>query len=575
MGKLNTYGRFLTQAGMKTMGQINFWGADDDRVFTMGTVDWRETDATTTMKYGVSFRGIDITEDIKNIISNVYADNADYETEVITLSNGAEVRVRGYYSVVSNPTTKCGGIYIKLVNKGGTTINNSSFTGWIFTNNDNNVWDNLLTAELIFGTREISGNPYVYFGGLLLKYKFSWESGSPVHYVIWLCNAGTTNGFTQTEWNNFIQDAIIDLPDPYGTLDDQNPTGGYGPQDYTSDEDLPPSLPGISAADCGLVALWNPDITEIADLADYLWNNNFFVNIWHKIVGNPIDVILSLGIIPFIPSRSETKQEIVFSSGGQSGVLSYKVPDQMYIVDMGSVHIEGRSKTYMDYSPYCKASIFLPYCGTYAIDVDDIMDADVALEYHVDIYTGACVAYLTITRTNSDGKQVHDVMYQFTGNMLATIPVTAADHRQFIQSLLFMGASIAATVATAGGAAPAIEGAAAAGDSIAISGALTGVAAGSAINTVMSMKPNVLRSGNLSSNAGMLGKQTPTIMITWSNLCRPENEYQEFGMPLYKSGTLSDFSGFTVVHAVHLENIYCTETEKDMIVQALAKGVIL
>ena len=242
---------------------------------------------------------------------------------------------------------------------------------------------------------------------------------------------------------------------------------------------------------------------------------------------------------------------------------------------MGSVHIEGKSASAMDYSPYCKASIFLPYCGTYALDVDDIMDADIALEYHIDIYTGACVAYLTITRTNSDGEQLHSTLYQFTGNVLATIPVTGSDHSSVLQSLLFMGAGIAATVATAGAAAPEIGGAMAAGDAITGSAALTGVTAASAINTVMSMKPNVMRSGNLSSTAGFLGQQKPFITITWSNLCRPEDEYKLVGMPDYKSGTLSDFSGFTVVSAVHMDNILCTDAELKMIENALYRGVII
>lgn len=379
----------------------------------------------------------------------------------------------------------------------------------------------------------------------------------------------------QEKWDVLLNNQPLNVDDPYITQPDGQGPGGYGPGTYTSDEDLPPALPALSAAQCGFVSLWNPTIAELKNLATYIWNDSWWVNQWHHIVANPLDVILSLGMIPFAPATSDTKAEVVFGSGGSSGVECYKITDQMYIIPMGSMHITGRSQSYMDYSPYCKASVFLPYCGTYALDVDDIMDADVELEYHVDIYTGACVAYLTITRTNADGSSVHDVMYQFTGNMLATIPITGQDHRQFLQSLLFMGASIAATVATAGSAAPAIEGAAAAGDAVAISPALTGVAAGSAINTVMSMKPNVMRSGNLSSNAGMLGKQTPTITMTWSNLCRPETEYEQVGMPIYKSGTLSDFEGFTVVNSVHMENIYCTETERDMIAQALAKGVIV
>lgn len=369
---------------------------------------------------------------------------------------------------------------------------------------------------------------------------------------------------------------IITSYDPYSTIPpNYNPGDGYGPYDYTSETDLPPSLPSADASQCGFVSLWNPDITELQGLASYLWTSGLFdINTWRHLFSNPMDCILSVGIIPFTPDRANSKEEIIFCGTSHSGVNAYRVPTQTYVIPMGTMHITGMSQGYTDYEPYAKASLFLPYCGTYALSCDEIVDADISLEYHVDIYTGACVAYLTIERDNSDGKHVNAVMYQFTGNMLSTIPVTGADHSNFIQSLLFMGAAIGATVASSGAAAPEI-GAAMAGDAVAGSTALTAATAGSAINTVMSMKPNIMRSGNLSNNAGLLGKQAPTITMTWSNICRPEDEYKLAGMPLHKSGTLSDFTGYTVVSAVHMGNILCTEEEKTMIEQLLYKGVII
>lgn len=365
--------------------------------------------------------------------------------------------------------------------------------------------------------------------------------------------------------------------DPYGLNENDTPSGGYGDFDYTSEDETPPSLPSLSAANAGFVTLWNPSISEVGDLADYLWGPTFSVATWQKLWNDPMECLLSLGIVPVAPSTG-TRANIYFGNA-DTGIESAPITTQFVKADMGSLRIDGRSASYMDYAPYAKASIYLPYCGTYAMDVDEIMDADLALEYHIDIYTGACVAYLTINnRTNSDGSNVHNIMYQFTGNCLASIPVTSGDHSQLLQSLLFMGASIAATVATAGAGAAsggAIEGLAAEGDVVASSGVLGAATAGSAINTVMSMKPNVMHSGNLSSTAGLLGGQKPYVTFTWSNLCRPEDEYQLVGMPIQKSGTLSDFMGFTIVSACHMDNILCTDAERSMIEQALGRGVII
>lgn len=364
------------------------------------------------------------------------------------------------------------------------------------------------------------------------------------------------------------------LPDdPYGLDENHTPSGGFGDFDYSGDDDLPPSLPTLSAAQVGFVSLWNPSQQEMKDLADYLWTGTFDLTNFKKLFTDPMECILSVGIVPVTPTTG-TATEIVFGGSSHSGVNAKPITSQFVSVDLGKVHINGQSASALDYSPYVKVSIFLPYCGTYALDADDVMDADVALEYHIDIYTGACVAYLTITKTNSDGSTLHSTLYQFTGNCLASIPITGNDHSQFIQSMLFMGAAVAATVATSGAGAPAIEGAAATGD-VAGASAVNAVTASSAVNSVMSMKPNVLRSGNLSSTAGLLGKQRPCITVTWPNLCRPDTEHKLLGMPVHKSGALSDFEGFTIVSAVHVESILCTEIEKQMIEQMLYKGVIV
>lgn len=451
------------------------------------------------------------------------------------------------------------------------------------------ISDGVAFVDII--ARDASNNIIPHFG-------LSWANLGTGNYkeigVLFFRNQGRAGYFCSTENNPTriiytgfpeITQANIDalfnnaIPpeDPYGFIDDNTPSGGYGRFDYTSEDEIPPALPALSAANAGFVTLWNPTISEVGDLADYLWGPTFSVATWQKLWNDPMECLLSLGIVPVAPTTG-TRTNIYFGNAN-TGIESAPITTQFVTVDMGSMHINGQSASYMDYAPYAKASIYLPYCGTYALDVDEIMDADLALEYHIDIYTGACVAYLTINnRTNSDESVVHNVMYQFTGNCLASIPVTSVDHSQLLQSLLFMGASIAATVATAGAGAAsggAIEGLAAEGDVVASSGVLGAATAGSAINTVMSMKPSVMHSGNLSSTAGLLGCQKPFVTFTWSNLCRPDDEYQLVGMPIQKSGTLSDFGGFTIVSACHMDNILCTDAERSMIEQALGRGVII
>ena len=427
--------------------------------------------------------------------------------------------------------------------------------------------------DITIGSREASksnlyGIDFAFFGSPYFSFYALWNYSSYTYYHCFATNSTTY----PTIFNN------TEAPlDPYGLQDNETEPGGYAGFDYTGDDVDIPALPTISAAASGFVRLYNPTIGEVQSLANYLWSGAFDMATYKKLFGNPMDCFLSFGIIPVTPPRSVNKEAISFANMPDPGVTAYKVTDQFAEFDCGSVTIDGSKYTgsAMDYSPYTKAELFLPFCGTHSLAVDDIMDSTISIKYHMDLYTGACVAYVKITRTNSDGSTLDSVLYQFTGNILATIPLTGADHSNFIQSMLFMGAAVAATVATAGGAAPEIGGAMAVGDSVSTS-ALGGAAiSASGINAVMSMKPNVIRSGNLSANAGFLGLKKPVITLTCPNLCRPEDENKLAGMPCQKSGTLSQFSGFNIIGACHLDNIPCTMEELRMIDTALAKGVIV
>ena len=500
---------------------------------------------------GVTGPGLfDLTATVNSIIANnQYAT----DIEILELRNGTKIFVN---------VEKASGLKISNVALKYKTIN-GSMTLWYST-----TGVAILASANLQKLYAIVIDIDNYHGFLFLR-----KSSSDSYTEMW----GQVNTTTHNNINTVISPSVIAPDDPYGFDENNTPPGGYGGFDYSGDDVDIPALPTISAASCGFVGLYNPTLTELKGLANYMWTGLLDLDTYKKIFGDPMDCILSVGIIPITPSRSANKEALNFGNFLNTGITAYKITDQFAELDCGSVTIDGSkyTKSTMDYSPYTRAEIFLPFCGTHSISADEIMDATVSVVYHMDLYTGACVAHVKISKTNSDGSVLDSVLYQFTGNVLATIPITGADHSNFIQSILFMGAAAAASVATAGGAAPEIGGAMAVGDSVSTS-ALGGAAiSASGINTVMSMKPNVMRSGNLAANAGFLGLKKPVITLTCPNLCRPKDENKLAGMPCQKSGTLSEFSGFNIVGACHLDNIPCTMEELRMIDTALAKGVIV
>lgn len=355
--------------------------------------------------------------------------------------------------------------------------------------------------------------------------------------------------------------------DPYGTIENLTETGGYGNGDYSGDPIDFPTLPTISASDAGFVTLYNPTVGEMQTLASELWTGVFDINNFRKIFADPMDCILSVGIVPVTPTTSAAQAMKI--GNYTATATAKKITSQFVTFSCGSLTVNGQTASNMDYSPYTKAELFLPYCGTHAINIDDIMDSTLTITYYIDLYTGACVVHVKVSRTNSDGSTLDSVLYQFTGNCLCNIPITATNHSNFMQALIGAAATAIAVGASGGAAAPAAGAAATAGT------AASGALASSAINTVMSAKPIIAKSGNLSSNAGFLGTQKPFLIITAPSLCRPSSENEMVGTPYYKSGTLSDFSGYTEVAAVHLDNLSCTEAERNMIEASLKTGVIL
>ena len=334
--------------------------------------------------------------------------------------------------------------------------------------------------------------------------------------------------------------------DPYAPGDVTDKDGGNGDFDDTSDPvDIPP-LPTISAVDTGFMTLFNPSLTDIKSLASYMWSDPLFdVNAYKKILANPMDAILGLAIVPCTIPASTSKSVTV---GNLPTGVSMPVCDSQYIeVDCGSITVNEHWGAYLDYSPYTKAELYLPYCGIHPIDIDDIMGKTVHVVYHVDILTGACIAYV---------KCGDSVLYSYIGQCSTSIPVTGTDWTNMVNGVLNATTAIGSMAATGGLTAP-----------MAVS-----TVASTVINTV---KPSMERSGSLSGTGGMMGNQTPYLILTRPRQALPELQNHFIGYPSFITAYLGDLTGYTEVESIHLEGITATEAELKEIESILKGGVIL
>ena len=331
--------------------------------------------------------------------------------------------------------------------------------------------------------------------------------------------------------------------------DDSEPGGGNGDWDGGSDIIPWPDLPTLGAVNSGFLTVYNPSSLQMHQFGDYLWSDfdSVFQNI-SKYQSNMLDLIVSLSVVPVSPVIGEP---IPLKIGGKSvGISMNPVLGQYMSFDCGTFTLSEYYGSSLDYGPYTKIHIFLPYVGVRELKTDEVMDGSVSVRYNIDLVTGTCVALVRCQRHGLDA-----VLYQFEGNMGMQIPITSRD---FVP----MYATLAKTVmGTAGGLSS--------GGAVGAAGGL----ANAAIN-VMTMKPNVERAGSLSTNAGHLGVHTPYLIIERPIQSYPKNANTFYGYPCNQTMTLSSCHGYTEAEADILD-IPCTSEELDEIRSLLRDGIIL
>lgn len=359
----------------------------------------------------------------------------------------------------------------------------------------------------------------------------------------------------ETIFRNAEEGKIPDQPgpDPYAHGGHSGGGGGTGRFSRTGDTIGEHNVPTLSATDAGFITLFAPTAGEMKALASYLWSDLFSIDTFKKIFANPMDAILGLSIVPVsVPTAGSASVKVGNIS---TGVSMTKASTQYVKLSCGSLEVEEYWGAYLDYSPYTKCEIYLPYIGVHELSVDDVMGKTVKVVYYIDILSGACTAEIYSNNT---------CLYSFVGQCSASIPITGNDWTNVINGVMQIGASIGSMVASGGLTAP-------------ISGA--GVAQGlksvaSASSTVTSSKPSVERSGSMSGAGGMLGQQTPYLIITWPRECIPADQNKYIGYPSYVTVNLGEIVGFNIIESIHLENIPATSAELDEIESLLMNGVI-
>lgn len=338
---------------------------------------------------------------------------------------------------------------------------------------------------------------------------------------------------------------VLSAPDPYEDQTGSSEIGG-GDGEEVEDDDVDFTTPPASmAVASGFVTLFCPSQAELNSLASFMWSSAFDFNSFIKLFANPMDCIIGLSVFPF-PVIASGQKEVKVGGVSTQVTMGYTT-NQYWPVDCGTLTIPKQWGAYMDYAPYTKFNIWLPYIGFRPISADDVMGKTLELRYLVDIFSGACNAELKCGST---------ILYSWAGNCAQQIPITGTNWQSAYAAALSIAAGVA-TVASGGATAPMIA----------------GTVASATVNS-MQLKPEVQRSGSVSGSSGFVACQKPYIVRTNPRSAIPASQNKFHGYPSFVTVNLGQISGYNEVYSIHLENIPATGAELDEIESILKGGAI-
>lgn len=228
----------------------------------------------------------------------------------------------------------------------------------------------------------------------------------------------------------------------------------------------------------------------------------------------------------------------------------------------------GWRKNFLDYSPYCKLAIYLPYAGTFDLDVQtvaamvDITTATINVDVCIDINTGSLTYYVDANGymiLNKTLKLGVDLPLSGNDAIQQSVAILQANYHNGSQ-VIGMTADLAA-------------------------------ASGDALSALITVAQLPLQVGQMSLASALASRQIPTqvggfggtlstvtmgqdpyITIYRQKIANPDNFGHVFGYLTESKHTIADLSGWTVCSNVDLTGISATSTELSMIAQILQSG---
>ena len=306
------------------------------------------------------------------------------------------------------------------------------------------------------------------------------------------------------------------------------------------------------------------------------------------LTNNPIDAIVSVKKFPLSSVPHAENLEHIYLGKYQTGAAGYALALQQARYNFEGIPIFPKfGNCFLDYAPYTKMQLYVPFCGTIEIDAADFMGRTLSVEMVIDFITGAVTAYVLANQL---------VVTSLTGNCGIDIAVTGTEQSTVsaaLENAIIQDKSARGSYTLKGSVG---------GMLINPIGNLTHPS--SAIENRFNTKLQKMQANynlqHVEIPLRQIGQASPLNSWALEFVCRliiyyPDGECITFnatneptldddkvkafgavnGFATVETNTLSRFEGFTQVSDADLSGVSATDTEKEMILSLLHSGVYL
>lgn len=312
----------------------------------------------------------------------------------------------------------------------------------------------------------------------------------------------------------------------------------------------------------------------------YDTGSDAFLNRYLQSMYNPLSAVIAMHLLPYQFAASaifgaSVTEKLTISGYPVSDKISTKysvtAPKYNILKPLGkvafpAVSINRHFGGYADFAPYTQCILHLPFIGAIELKTNAIAHGSITVEYLCDIVSGNVTARICCTDIDENTQYVQTA----SGNCAYNLPLFTMSQDGAAVGKMLSGAAGIVSGALAGNAAGIATGAA-------------GVV-GAAVESSFSPRSTQI-SGNMGGNSMLMSN-----LDIWLEIIRPvwcENMYYQklHGIPSEMSNCIADcsqdapgavpYDGYLQISKIDLDNVPCTEQEKQEIESLLKQGVFI